>query len=96
MMDLTTSRIIITAIKFVEQQSKEKLISKEEENKELKEPDYDEDLEEKQEEQKRDKRNHNGRNHYMNIYYGSCNSTFLVMLWDNFLFISMAFQDGKY
>ena len=70
MMDLTASRIIITAIKFVEQQSKEKLISKEEENKELKEPDYDEDLEEKQEEQKRDKRNHNGRNHYMNIYYG--------------------------
>jgi len=69
MMDLTTSRIIITAIKFVEQQSKEKLISKEEENKELKEPDYDEDLEEKQEEQKREKGNHNGRNHYEHILW---------------------------
>ena len=54
-MDLTTNGVVITdAIKFV-QTNKEKLtMSTKEENKESKEPDYDEDknkLEEKQEEQ---------------------------------------------
>jgi hypothetical protein len=53
-MDLTTNGVIITdAIKFV-QTTKEKLMSKEEDDKESKEPDYDEDqdqLEEEQEEE---------------------------------------------
>ena len=53
-MDLTTNGVVITdAIKFV-QTNKEKLMSKEEDDKESKEPDYDEDqdqLEEEQEEE---------------------------------------------
>jgi hypothetical protein len=51
-MDLTTNGVVITdAIKFV-QTNKEKLMSSKEDNKESKEPDYDENqdqLEEKQE-----------------------------------------------
>jgi hypothetical protein len=53
-MDLTTNSVVITdAIKFV-QTSKEKLMSKKEDDKESEEPDYGEDkdqLEEKQEEE---------------------------------------------
>jgi hypothetical protein len=53
-MDLTTNGVVITdAIRFV-QTNKEKLMSAKEDNKESKEPDYDEDkdqIEEKQEEE---------------------------------------------